>query len=103
MPKTIIYSCAAMLFIGALPMPYGYYTLLRLVASGIFAFAAYIAFERKSILLPWLFGFTALIFNPFIKVHLAKELWMFIDVVAGLFLVISAKHVQYSDKKRCNT
>ncbi len=52
MPAAVIYICAAMLFIGAAPLPYGYYMLLRLVAFGVFAYAAYVAYEKKSKALP---------------------------------------------------
>ena len=94
MPTVVIYFCAAMLLLAIAPLPYGYYTLLRLVACGIFAFAAFIACERKGKLLPWLFGFMALIFNPIIKVSFTKEVWMVIDVAAAILLVITAKHLR---------
>jgi len=47
MPVTVIYIAAVMLFIGAVPMPYGYYMLLRFVATGVFAWAAFVTYERK--------------------------------------------------------
>lgn len=89
MPTVIIYICAAMLFLGAAPLPYGYYTLLRLVACGVFAFAAFIAFERKSKALPWIYGFLALIFNPIIKIYLPKEIWVVVDIAAGILLLLT--------------
>lgn len=94
MPVGVIYACAAMLLVGAAPLPYGYYTLLRLVACGVFAYAAFIAADRKHKLLPWVFGLLALLFNPIVKVHLAKELWAFVDVAAGVFLLATAKKVR---------
>lgn len=93
MPIGVIYACAAMLFIGAAPLPYGYYTLLRLVACGVFAFATFIAADRKHNVLPWVFGLMALLFNPIVKVHLPKEAWAFVDVAAGAFLLVTAKAV----------
>jgi hypothetical protein len=75
MPTVVIYVTPAMLFLGAAPLPYGYYMLLRLVACGVFAFAAFIAFDRKSKALPWVYGFMALVFNPIIKIHFPKEIW----------------------------
>lgn len=94
MPLPAIYICAAMLFIGAAPLPYGYYTLLRLVACGVFAFAAYVAASRKRTVLPWVFGVLALLFNPLIKVHLPKEVWAVVDIAAGIFLLATSKAVR---------
>lgn len=94
MPIAVIYICAVMLFVGAAPLPYGYYTILRLVACGVFAFAAFIAFERKSKALPWVYGFLALIFNPIIKIYLPKEIWAVIDIAAGILLLVTAKAIK---------
>ena len=94
MPAAVIYVCAAMLFIGAAPLPYGYYMLLRLVAFGVFAYAAYVAYEKKSKALPWVYGFMALVFNPIIKVHFPKEMWAVVDIAAGLLLLATAKAVK---------
>ena len=94
MPVAVIYISAAMLFIGAAPLHYGYYTLLRLVACGVFAFAAFVSVERKNKILPWVFGLLALLFNPIVKVHLPKEAWAFVDIAAGVFLLVTAKTVR---------
>lgn len=94
MPIAAIYICAVMLFVGAAPLPYGYYTLLRLVACGVFAFAAFIAFERKSKVLPWVYGLLALIFNPIIKIYFPKEIWAVIDIAAGILLLVTAKAIK---------
>lgn len=94
MPVAVIYICAAMLFLGAAPLPYGYYTLLRLVACGVFVFAAFLAYDRKNKALPWVYGFMALVFNPIIKIHFPKEMWVVVDIVAGILLLVTAKAVR---------
>lgn len=94
MPIGVIYAAAAMLFLGAAPLPYGYYMLLRLVACGVFAFAAFIAFDRKHKALPWVYGFVALVFNPIIKIHFPKEMWAAVDIASGIFLLATAKAVK---------
>ena len=91
MPLGVTYACAAMLFVGAAPLPYGYYVLLRLVACCVFACAAFVTFGRRSSSLPWIFCFVALLFNPLIKVPLPKEWWVFIDIAAALLLIGTAK------------
>jgi hypothetical protein len=94
MPTPPIYICAAMLFFGAAPLPYGYYTLLRLVACGVFVFAAFVAHERKHEILPWAYGLIAVLFNPIFKVYLPKETWILVDIGAGILLLVTAKTVR---------
>lgn len=94
MPIGVIYACAAMLFIGAAPLPYGYYTLLRLVVCGVFAFATFLTADRKYKILPWVFGLVALLFNPIVEVHLSKRLWVLVDITAAVFLLATTKKVK---------
>lgn len=75
-------------------MPYGYYTLLRLVGCGVFAFAAYVSFSRRGKVLPWVFVLAAIAFNPIVKVHLPSEVWALIDVAAGFLLLTTSKHIK---------
>ena len=88
MPKQVIYLAVGFLLLGVLPLPYGYYTLLRLIACAVFAWAAYVSFENKKALLPWVFIVLALLFNPVIEVYLSKELWAAIDLGSAIFLLI---------------
>lgn len=94
MPKIVIYITAGFLFFGILPLPYGYYTLLRLIACGVFAWAAHISYEKNEATLPWIFVVLALIFNPIIKVYLPKEVWAIINFCSGLFLIFISKKIQ---------
>lgn len=93
MNKVIIPSLisALMLFL-AIPegWPYGYYTILRLVVCASAVFVAYVAvidFEKTK--WAYLFGFVALLFNPLIPIHLTKEIWVVIDIMAALLFIIS--------------
>jgi hypothetical protein len=97
-PVAVIYICAAMLFLGATPLPYGYYTLLRLVAFGVFAFAAFVAHQRKNQVLPWFYGLFTVLFNPMIKIHLPREAWLFFDISAGVLLLVTARTVKTHTK-----
>jgi len=91
MPKAVIFIAAGMLFVGVLPLPYGYYMLLRFVACGVFAWAACITYEKNEEVLPWVFGILALVFNPLIKIHFPKELWAVVDFSSGLLLLLVSK------------
>ncbi len=94
MPIAIIYIVVAMLFISVAPLPYGYYTLLRLVVCGVFGYSAYIAYTRNSKSLPWIYGFMAVLFNPIIKINLPKEYWVVVDVVAGILLLVTKDRIK---------
>ena len=93
MPRLVIYATAAMLLLGAAPMPYGYYTLLRLVGCIVFAVATFAALARRYATLPWVYGLMALVFNPVFKLHFPKELWALIDVAAAVLLFATAKSI----------
>lgn len=93
MPPAAIYIASALLALGAAPLPYGYYTFLRLVACGVFAFAAYISFTRKARVLPYIYGTLAILFNPIIKVHLPKDVWIAVDLGSAALLLATSKHV----------
>lgn len=97
MPKAVLYIAAGMLFVGALP--YGYYMLLRFVACGVFAWAAFITYEKNEEVLPWVFGILAVVFNPLIKIHFPKELWAVIDFCSGLFLLLISKKLLTDEQK----
>ena len=86
MNKNLIYGVAGILCVVAvLPLPYGFYTFLRLVVSVAGIFAA-IELKREENFLWVLFGGIVLLFNPLIPVYLSRELWFPIDLfVAGCF------------------
>ena len=35
------------------------------------------------------FGFLAVLFNPFIVIHLNREIWSVIDLIVGIFMIVS--------------
>ncbi|OHC82118.1 MAG: hypothetical protein A2100_02375 [Sideroxydans sp. GWF2_59_14] len=68
-----------------------YYTALRFVAFAVFAWAAVIAYQKRYSALPWVFGLTAFVFNPFMPIYLTKGLWIFCDIGAALILVFTSR------------
>jgi hypothetical protein len=91
MPVPVIYGAAALLAVAVLPLPYGYYQLLRLVATVVFAWAAFVAFRRGHGGPGFGFAVLALLFNPVLPVYLSKSLWAPIDLGAALALVVSKR------------
>lgn len=70
-------------------LPYGFFTLLRFVVFASSAYVAYMAYEAKKEKWVWTFGFLAVLFNPFIVIHLDREIWSIIDLIVGVFMIIS--------------
>jgi hypothetical protein len=86
-PITLIYITALILVIGAFPLPYDYYMLLRIIVTGVFIWAAVIVNEKNNALLTWVCVGVVLLFNPFIKVHLSSIVWGVIDILTAIFLI----------------
>lgn len=79
--------CLIALFNG---LPYGYFTLLRFVVCAVGTYVAYKTYESdKDSLWVWVFGGIAILFNPIIPIHLERETWTTIDLIVGIFLIIS--------------
>ena len=76
------------LFIAIADMPYGYYQLLRFFVCGVGAYGAYLAYQQKKTGWTWVLGIIALLFNPFAKFYLGREMWQIVDLVGGVIFVI---------------
>lgn len=71
-------------------MPYGYYQLIRFLALIGFVILAYKANQENKNTETIIFGALALLFQPFFKIALGRELWNIIDVLVATFLIVSA-------------
>jgi hypothetical protein len=90
MTKKIQITLALLLFICLTDMPYGYFQFVRfaaLIVFGILAFEASGKGNQNKLLL---YGALALLFQPFFKISLGREIWNIIDVIVGVGLLISA-------------
>ena len=86
MDKKLIYIVVAVLcIIAVFPLPYGYYTFLRISVSIVGCIAAFDLVNKGNPL--WvIFAGVVVLFNPIIPIHLSRDIWFFIDlIVAGLF------------------
>jgi hypothetical protein len=68
-------------------MPYGYFELVRFAGLVGFAILAYKSSEDKQKEMTIVFIVLALLFQPFFKVILGREIWIIIDVLASIFLI----------------
>lgn len=67
----------------------GYYTFLRLVVCGTASYMAYVSYQLNKKIWPWTAGLIALLFNPFILVHLEGDTWRGIDIIVCIILFAS--------------
>ena len=81
---------ALLLVLALLPLPYGYYTFLRLVVTIAAAIAAFLVYQQASLNRSWAiaFGIIAVLFNPIFPVYLDREVWAVIDLFAAATFAI---------------
>lgn len=79
---------AALLLLCLFKMPYGYYSLMRLVATIGFAYMAYKYYEMKKEALVWTFGALALLFQPIVKIAIGRMVWNIVDVAVAILLIV---------------
>ena len=85
--RTFNVIIAAALLLCLLPLPYGYYELVRLGGMACFCVLAFNSYQQK--LGVWMVAYAALaiLFQPFFKIALGRGMWNVVDVaVAGLLL-----------------
>ena len=70
-------------------MPYGYYQFVRFAGLLGFALLAYKAHEHGRQTEMIIYGGLALLFQPFFKIALGREIWNIIDLIVGIGLLIS--------------
>lgn len=87
--KGIKIVLAVAFFLCLLKMPYGYYELVRFAALVGFGILAYYEHKKNNMTLVVVFTALALLFQPFFKIALGRMVWNIVDVVVGLFLLIS--------------
>ena len=69
------------LVFGFLPLPYGYYTLSRIIVCFCAAILAYKLKLEKNVLISWVFIFLVILYNPIIPIHFYnKNIWILINI-----------------------
>lgn len=80
---------AVLMFGCLLDMPYGYYELVRFVSMVGFGVLAYQAYQQNQSTAMVIYGALALLFQPFFKIALGRELWNIVDVIVGIGLLVT--------------
>lgn len=91
---------AIILFGCLIDFPYGYYQLVRFVAMAGFGYFAYNANEKgaKNEMLVYLA--LAILFQPFFKIALGRQIWNVVDVVVGIGLLLSLALPKKKNKRK---
>ena len=93
---------AVALIICLLPMPYGYYNLVRFIAMATFCYMTYVFYQEDR---PYLYvtsSLLTLLFQPFFKIALGRTLWNIVDVIVAIALIIlcyTEKNRKYKNKQ----
>jgi hypothetical protein len=86
----VLLIAAAFLFLALFDgWSYGFFTLLRFVIFASSVYVALKAYKSQKEKWVWVFAFIAVLFNPFIPIHLNREVWTIIDLAVGVFLITS--------------
>lgn len=86
-PRPLGWTVVGMLCLALLPLPYGYYMLLRLVACVGFAWVAFSHFRSGAMGWATATGVLALLYNPLLPVYLTRELWILINIGSAAAMV----------------
>ncbi len=89
--KIVKVILALMLLLCLAKMPYGYYQFVRFGALVGFALLSYNSYEKGLTNYMIIFIGLGLLFQPFIKIALGRELWNIVDVIVAIGLLVSIK------------
>lgn len=81
---------AIVLLLCLLPMPYGYFTIARVVMMIISIYLAFIYLSKNKTELVITFAIIAVLFQPFYKLALGRGVWMYVDIAVAIFLLVLA-------------
>ena len=89
MEKLIKIGLAILFFLCLLDMPFGFYQIVRFVGLVGFALLAYQANKDGNKKEMIIYVGLALLFQPFLKIALGREIWNIVDVIVGIGLIIT--------------
>jgi len=89
LPNIIKIILALLFFLCLADMPYGFYQIVRFAALIGFTILAYHSAKQEKATTIIVYLTLALLFQPFFKVALGKQIWNIVDVVVGIGLLIT--------------
>jgi hypothetical protein len=88
MMKYITWILTALLLLCLAPMPYSFYQLFRFVAMILFGVLAYQYWTDSTKPIAITFCALALLFQPFAKISLSRDMWNIVDIVVAIGLIL---------------
>jgi hypothetical protein len=89
MIRIIKITLIILMFLCLLEMPYGFYQFVRFVALIGFGILAYEANQENKNTEMIIYAGLALLFQPFFKIALGREMWNIVDGIVGIGLIAS--------------
>ena len=86
-------AVAALLLLCLFDMPYGFYVLVRFIATAVFCFFAFEEYQHSNSDRVILFIILAILFQPFIKIPLGRVIWNIVDVVVAGYLITLLRRI----------
>jgi hypothetical protein len=91
----------AILLLGCLlDMPYGYFQLVRFVSMAGFAYFAFSSYEKGHQQQAIIYVLLTLLFQPFLKISLGRELWNVVDVIVAISLISTVFYNLRTEKNK---
>ncbi len=87
MESAIKFILAILFFLCLANMPYGYYQFVRFISLIGFGILAYLAMTNNSQTELVIYASLALLFQPFYKISLGRELWNIVDFIVATTLI----------------
>jgi uncharacterized membrane protein len=69
--------------------PYGYYIVLRWICCATLGWLWWRAYKMDRPNSAWLFGVSALVYNPVIRVHATREFWGVLNAITIVIFIAS--------------
>ena len=91
-------SLSVFMFLCLFDMPYEFYQLVRFVSFFGFAILAYKSHQKENEIETVVYACLALLFQPFLKITLGRDLWNIVDVIVGAGLLLSIINRRKSKK-----
>lgn len=93
---------AILLLLCLAKMPYAYYELVRIIAIIGFSVLAYKVHQQNRRVEMILYIGLVVLFQPFNKITLGRELWNFVDAIIAIWLLVSIFLKEKSSKTDAN-
>ena len=89
MKKTTVIKLilSILLVVCVFDMPYGFYQLVRFIALIGFGILAFNANQENKKIELIIYVSLALLFQPFMKISLGRDLWNIVDIIVGIGLL----------------